>query len=161
MPSPDMNGAHGYKVFTRRGAEIANAVDFKRLRDAGAFPKELLHPLIADKVWQAITRNDFGNAVATAFKAVEEQVRGAAGLTAHEYGADLMRKAFDPSNGPLTDMAQPEGERKALPSFFASAMGYFRNPNAHRTVPMTVREAQDQAMLASHLLRIVDTRRKP
>ena len=161
MPSPDMNGAHGYKVFTQPGREISDAVDLKKFRDAGAFPKSLLHPLIADKVWNALMRGDLGEAVSIAFKAVEEEARAAAGLTNADFGANLVKRAFDPTNGPLTDQNELPNERKALLDLFAGAMGYFRNPNAHRSVPMTLQDAQDQVMLGSQLLRKIDSRRTP
>jgi hypothetical protein len=72
-----------------------------------------------------------------------------------------MRKAFDPENGPLTDKEQPEAEREALAHLFVGAIGSYKNPHSHRTVTITeVRDAQEMVMLASHLLGIVDARRR-
>jgi hypothetical protein len=53
VPAPGTNGNSGWMVFSRRGVELANASekDFARFRDAAAFPKSLLHPSIAEKVW--------------------------------------------------------------------------------------------------------------
>jgi hypothetical protein len=72
-----------------------------------------------------------------------------------------MRKAFDKSDGPLTDMSHPESEREALAHLFAGAIASYKNPHSHRTVVINDRrEAQEQVMLATHLLRIVDARRR-
>lgn len=160
MNAPAPNGANGYRVFTKRGEAAASAVDFKKLRDAALFPKALIHPLIAEDTWNAIMRSDLGGAVFTAFKAVEEAVRNAAGLTPHHHGVSLMQEAFKRGTGPLTDPNATPGEQNAMINLFSGAMGAFRNPNAHRTVAFTdVREAQEQVMFASLLLRIVDQRK--
>jgi uncharacterized protein (TIGR02391 family) len=160
MPAPDQNGRNGYMVLTRDGASIASKEDFDRIRAARAFPKSLLHPTIADKVYSALMRDELDDAVFAAFKAVEVAVRAAGNYKATDIGVALMRRAFDPKTGPLTDHSQPEAEREALCHLFAGAIGSYKNPHSHRTVALTdPREAQQQVMLATHLLSIVDSRR--
>jgi uncharacterized protein (TIGR02391 family) len=159
VPAPGNSGNQGFLVVSRQGNQIANDEDFKRFREAASFPKRMLHPSIADKVWLDLMRGDLADAVFAAFRAVEEAVREAGGYGVAEIGVPLMRKAFDPKGGPLTDVDQENGEREALAHMFAGAIGSYKNPHSHRTVSITdPKEAQEMVMLASHLLRIVESR---
>lgn len=158
-PAPGINGRNGWRVLTDAGQAVADGEDFRKLREALAFPKELLHPAIRDKVWRMLRRGELDEAVRTAYVALEDAVRAAANLTHGEYGVDLMRKAFHADSGPLTNLKAHKPEREALAHLFAGAIGAWKNPVSHRGgVLAELSEAQDQLMLASHLLRIVDTR---
>src|SRR6516164_885454 len=146
--------------FDKGRTSISSTEDFELFHAARAFPKSLLHPSIADKVYSYLMRGELDEAVFAAFKAVEIAVRTAGKYGATDIGVPLMRRAFDPKNGPLSDQNQTEAEREALCNLFAGAIGSYKNPHSHRTVALTEpREAQQQVMLATHLLNIVDARR--
>jgi uncharacterized protein (TIGR02391 family) len=68
-------------------------------------------------------RNEYEVAAFQAMKAVEVSVREASGLPASLLGVPLMRKAFHPDNGQLTDLAAEAGERDARASLFVGAIG--------------------------------------
>ena len=159
VPAEGTNGTNGFRRFSRRAARFEDEAAFKQYAVARRLPKESLHSRIAEKVWMAFMRGEFDVAVFQAMKAVEVAVRDATGIP--ELGVSLMRKAFHPEDGPLTDKTVEKGEREARTALFAGAIGSYKNPHSHRDVPLDdAGEATEVILLANHLLRIVDSRRR-
>ena len=142
---------------TRRGKEIETLDDFEDYRKRDLLRKHHLHPIIADKVWRIFAQGSYRAAVLEAFIQVEIAVRESGGYTQNDYGRDLMWTAFNVNKGNLTDKNLQESEREGMARLFAGAIGLYKNPSSHREVEFAPEEAAEIIIIASHLLRIVDT----
>lgn len=143
---------------TKRGQRLIESGDFESYRRARLLPKQQVHPIIVQKVYAAFLRGDYDVAVFQAFKEVEVAVRNAGGFTPTDLGTALMRRAFAVPGGALTDPSAVTSEQQARSDMFAGAIGYCKNPQSHRTVPLEPAETVELIMFASYLLRIVDSR---
>lgn len=159
VPAPGMNGSNGWRKLSRRAAKITDKRTFEQFSATRYLRKEHLHRAIADSVWAAFLRGEYDVAVFQSMKAVEVAVRTTAKLPNSDVGVHLVRKAFHPDNGPLTDKEAQTGEREAMMNLFAGALGLYKNPQSHRDVGLTSPvEAMEVVLLANHLLRVVDSR---
>jgi uncharacterized protein (TIGR02391 family) len=110
-----------------------------------------LHPLVEAEARPQFQIRKPDQAVFASLKAVEIRVRALAGYSGDVVGTALMNRAFG-SDGPLTDPADPAGERDGIGALFAGAFGALRNPAGHRRVEYSdVSEAGDAVHLASLL----------
>jgi len=153
-------GTTGDWVFvTRRGQKIKAPTDLKALLNADVLPRAVLHPSIVTKILPPFIRGEYDTAVFQSFREVEVAVRRTGRFSELDVGVQLMRAAFDPTRGPLTDYYLPVPEREAMSHLFAGAMGYLKNPQSHRIVGLgDPAAAVEMIAFASFLLRIVDER---
>jgi Protein of unknown function (Hypoth_ymh) len=150
-------------ALTRRGRDLRTRADLEVFRKNRSLPRDLLQDTLANKVHHLFLRGDHDVAVFQAFKEVEVAVRKAANRKGAGYpddllGINLMRKAFHPDSGPLTDMSRVPGEREAESHLFSGAIGHAKNPASHRDVEPTPQEAARLIVFASYLLSIVEQR---
>jgi|ERR1700735_3349491 len=144
---------------TPRGRSLLVKENFDAYRHSMLFPRRTLHPAIAASTLALFIRGHYDTVVFEAFRAVEVAVRDAAKLAQTMVGIALMRTAFTPNTGPLTDTSLVAAEQQATADLFAGAMGLFKNPTSHRIAAISKPEdAVDLVMLANYLLRLVEQR---
>lgn len=114
-----------------------------------------LDPILARKVKPLFLRGDYDTAIFQAFKEVEVRIRKVGKYSNSDYGVDLMRKAFHPSTGTLTNKKSEKSEKEAMSHLFSGAIGLFKNPVSHRDVSGISPEfAADAIRFANLLLRM-------
>jgi uncharacterized protein (TIGR02391 family) len=145
---------------TRRGEALRNHQDLRQFMTSEQLPESFLHAELLQHVRPLFFQSRFETAVFEAFKTLEVSIRVTANLGHDLVGVPLASRAFHPDDGPLTDLQAERGERVALMNLMTGALGSYKNPASHRRVAIEAREARDMIILASHLLKIVESRRR-
>lgn len=114
----------------------------------------MLHPNVASRVVPLFESGFHEEAVLNAFKAVEERLRAATGT--QEVGTDLVKTAFAPGTGMLTDPEAWPAQREGLHQIVRGAFLAFRNGPGHRFTEPDEEEAFDLIVLANRLLLIAE-----
>jgi len=131
--------------------------EFRRVvSDYTLTPETYLHPRVAKRCLPLLKEATLQSAVVEAFKLVEVSVRKRIGASGDEVGLRLLRRAFNPTDGPLTDYGLPAAEREAFANYIAGAYGYYRNPCSHRDVAVDYLSAFVRIVVASDLLWAVE-----
>ena len=155
--APAPGDTHGWHFVTRRGMQLKNREGVAAYTSSVLLPRALLHPEILKCCWSAFMRGEYDTAVFQAFRELEIAIRTAGGFSADDIGVTLAQKAFRES-GPLADASAPAGEKVALLSMMAGALGSYKNPHSHRRVHLSAEDASEMIVLASHLMKIVAAR---
>jgi uncharacterized protein (TIGR02391 family) len=158
MLAPVPNEPHGVWTYvTEKGFKYRNQPDLEIYRKGVLLPKDSLDTKLLEKVYPLFIRGDYDTSVFQAFKEIEVRVRDKAGLPADLIGVKLMREAFRPNGGKLTNLDSLEAEQQALCELFAGSIGSFKNPSSHREVDLNnPNEAAEIILFANYLLRLVD-----
>ena len=158
--APKPGDSSAWIFITRRGKEFRKSGDIGKFRARQILPIKSLDPQLTAKVESAFLRGEYDLAVFAAFREVEITIRELGSFGTGDIGVHLMRKAFRPSSGPLTDTRQDPGEQEGVCNLYAGAIGLFKNPTSHRDVKFDDPiEAVELIMLADLLIRIAKRRK--
>lgn len=155
-PNPSQTSP-GSRFVTRAGKQVLDRYSLSEVLAAERIGLDL-HRRLEGKIRPIFLLGDYETAAFKAMKEVEVRVRELASLPADLVGVKLMRKAFHPEDGLLTDQSHEGGERQARMELFAGAIGSFKNPASHRTVKYDdPTEASEVVLVADLLMRILDS----
>ena len=102
-----------------------------------------------------LSPTDFAGHVRTAFIILERRIRQTAGLAEHDFGTDLIDKAFAPDSGALQPVSPVKAECAGLHSLLKGIFLYYRNPVAHRPIDYNPYSAQRVLTIIDHALHLV------
>jgi uncharacterized protein (TIGR02391 family) len=152
---PDQIAGSANTIFVTRLGQSALREGLRQI-DASERLAVGLHEWIA-KVRSQFLLGEYELAALAAMREVEIRVRELSGADPSLIGVRLMREAFKPDGGPLSDGSLDGGERVAIMELFAGAIGTFKNPPSHRQIDYDdPTEASEVVLLADLLMRLLD-----
>lgn len=116
---------------------------------------ESLEPRLDRIVQQQAANGDYSSAVRAAFVHLEQRIRQTAGLAAHDFGKDLIDKAFHPQTGRLQPVSPVSAECAGLHHLLLGLFLFYRNPIAHRPISYNEQSAKPILQLIDHALHLV------
>ena len=156
-PGLDEEDDYEDKFFpTKLGFRFTEKEFVRVVKEYTLMPQTYVHPEIIKKSFKLLESGEYESAVLQAFKCIETRIRKLIKGNAEEIGIKLIRKAFHPENGELTDLNLPISEREAFTNYIAGAFGYYKNPCSHRDVELDYISTFDRIVVASDLLKVVD-----
>lgn len=153
--APEPGNQDDWRFITRKGKRVLQEEDFMTYAKESLLSSGTLDPILVRKVKPLFIRGDYDTAIFQAFKVVEVRVRQLGRFTNEDYGVALMRKAFHPRTGPLTNKTFTETEKENMMHFFSSTIGLFKNPTSHRDISFTAERTADTIRIANCLLGIL------
>jgi len=141
---------------TKKGFRFLEREFNRVIKEYVLMAETYVHPMIVKKSFPLLRNGQFESAVLQAFKTIETSIRKRISADPEDVGVKLIRKAYNPENGPLTDYDLPKAEREAFCNYIAGAFGYYKNPCSHRDVEMDFISAFDRIVVASNLLKVIE-----
>jgi len=130
--------------------------EFRRVVEKYALmPESYIHPIIVKKCFSLLNSGELDSAVIQAFKAIETTTREKIGAPADMFGERLLKKAFNPDDGILTNHKLPKSERFAFFNYITGAFSFYRNSSSHRDVELDFVSAFDRIAVASDLIKAI------
>jgi len=141
---------------TKKGFRFLESEFHRVIKEYVLMPETYVHPMVVKKSFPLLKNGQLESAVLQAFKAIETSIRKRISADPEDVGLKLIRKAFNPENGPLTNYNLPKAEREAFCNYIAGAFGYYKNPCSHRDVEMDFISAFVRIVVASDLLKVIE-----
>jgi uncharacterized protein (TIGR02391 family) len=141
---------------TKKGFRFLESEFHRVIKKYVLMPETYVHPMVVKKSFPLLKNGQLESAVLQAFKAIETAIRKRISADPEDVGSKLIRKAFNPENGPLTDYDLPKAEREAFCNYIAGAFGYYKNPCSHRDIEMDFISAFVRIVVASDLLKVIE-----
>lgn len=131
--------------------------EFRRVVEKYALmPETYVHPIIVKKCFSLLGSGEYESAALQAFKAIETTIREKINAPLEQFGERLIKAAFSPENGLLTNQTLPKSERFAFCNYITGAFSFYRNPSSHRDVDLDFITAFDKIVVASDLLKAIE-----
>lgn len=118
-------------------------------------PESYIHPIIVEKCFTLLSSGEYESAVIQAFKAIETTTRAKIRAPNDMFGERLLKRAFNPDKGILTNYEIPRSERTAFLNYITGAFSYYRNSSTHRDIELDFVSAFDRIAVASDLLKAI------